>query len=127
MEQKYFKDEVTTALKKTGYLSQIEIKNHPDLPARNTILRLFKTTSMNDVWKKLGIPFTPQPSYTKDEVARALKKIGLLSQKEINAHPELPAVMTILRLFNTTKISEVWNQLNIEPVNPSHHKKKPRE
>ncbi len=129
-KSKYTKEEVARTLKKTGWLKYSEIDKHPELPAVMTIRRLFKTTNMSDVWKVLGITIPTnryKTKYTKEAVAKALKKIGYLTKIEINKHSELPSVSTILRLFNTTKISEVWNQLNIEPVNLSHHKKKPRQ
>ncbi len=109
----YTKEEVSKALKKIGYLTTIEINQHPDLPVHTTILRLFKTTKLSDVWEELGIPFTPQPSYTKEEVSKALKKTGHLSQKEIDQHPDLPAHSTIRKLFKTTNMADAWKELDI--------------
>ncbi len=112
-KQEYTKEEVSNALKKTGHLKAIEIDQHPDLPSRMTILKLFKTTKMTDVWNELNIPFTPQPSYTKDEVSKVLKEIGWLKQKDINQHSDLPSLSTVFNLFKTTKINDVWNELGI--------------
>ncbi len=109
-KQEYTKEEVVKALKETGYLTQKEIEQHPDLPSHSTIRRLFKTTSMANVWKELSIPVR----YTKEEISKALKETGYLSQQEIEQHPDLPSVPTIVRLFNTTKITNVWEELNIE-------------
>ncbi len=113
-KQEYTKEEVSKALKEIGYLKQKEIDQHPGLPGHNTILRLFKTTSMTNVWKELDIPFTPQPSYTKEEVSKALKKTGYLTSRKINQHPDLPSRQTIVKLFKTTKINDVWKELNID-------------
>ncbi len=109
----YTKEEVSKALKETGWLETKDINQHPDLPTALTIVKLFKTTKINDVWKELGIPFTPRPSYTKEEVSKTLKKTGYLKQREISQHPDLPAHSTVLKLFNTTKISDVWEELDI--------------
>ncbi len=65
---KYTKEVIAKALKKTGYLPASEIDQHPDLPSRTTILKLFKTTSITNVWEELSIP-TP---YTKEEVSKAM-------------------------------------------------------
>ncbi len=115
--QKYTKEEVSKALKETGYLTQKKIVQHPGLPSHSIILKLFKTNTINDVWKELDIPFTPQPSYTKEEVSKALKKIGYLPRKKIEQHPDLPSCKTVLRLFNTTKTNDVWKELDI-PFTP---------
>ncbi len=112
-KQKYTKEEVSKALKKTGYLSQIKIDQHPNLPSCMTVLKLFKTTKINDVWNELDISFTPLPSYTKEEVSKTLKETGYLSQRKIVQHPDLPSARTILRLFKTTNINDVWNELGI--------------
>ncbi len=110
----YTKEEVSKALKEIGWIKIKDIKQHPDLPSCNTVLRLFKTTKINDVWNKLDIPFTPQPSYTKEEVSKALKETGYLSKRKIDQHPDLPARTTVLKLFKTTKMSDVWKELTIE-------------
>ncbi len=113
----YTKEEVSKALKKTDWLTASEIEQHIGLPSLSTIYKLFKTTKLSDVWKELNIPFTPQPSYTKEEVSKTLKKIGYLSQTKIAQHPDLPAYSTIRRLFKTTKMTDVWKELNI-PFTP---------
>ncbi len=121
-KQEYTKEEVSKALKKTGYLPQRKIDQHPDLPTHITVLRLFNTTKIANVWKELSIPFTPRTTYTKEEVSKALKEIGYLTQKDINKHPDLPSRQTIVKLFKTTSINNVWKELNIDPqrkkVNP---------
>ncbi len=109
----YTKKEVGRTLKETGWLAAKEIEDHPDLPSWSTILKLFKTTKINNVWKELKIRFPSR--YTQEEVARALKGIGWLTAREIDKHPDLPSCSTVFRIFKTTKIIEVWNQLNIEP------------
>ncbi len=114
MKQKYTKEEVVKALKKIGYLKQKEIDQHPNLPSHSTVLKLFKTTSMANVWKELDIPFTPRPSYTKDSVTKALKETGWLETKDINKHPDLPSRDVIARLFKTTSMDDVWEELDID-------------
>ncbi len=51
--------------------------------------------------------------YIKEEVAKMLQEIGWLSTKEIGQHPNLPSLPTILKLFKTTKMSDVWEELDI--------------
>ncbi len=114
-KQIYIKKEVAKTLKKTGYLTQKAIDQHPSLPTHMIVLRLFKTNTMNDIWKELGIPIIPRSSYTKEKVFKVLKKLGRLSQKEINQHPYLPSCSTILRLFKTTKMSDIWEKVNPRP------------
>ncbi len=41
--------------KTAGWLSTKEIGQHPDLPSREIIVRLFKTNKINDVWEELNI------------------------------------------------------------------------
>ncbi len=113
MRKTYSKEEVSKKLKEIGWLKTEDIDKHPDLPSRKTIIKLFKTTKTNNVWKELGISFTSQPSYTKEEVAKKLKEFGWLKNKKIVKHPELPVVETICKLFETTKMSDVWKQLDI--------------
>ncbi len=110
----YTKDEVVKALKKEGYLTQKEINQHPDLPSVLIIKKLFKTTEMTEVWRELDIQFLRQPTYTKDEVAKTLEKVGYLPQREIDKHPELPVASTIRKLFETTNMSEVWKELGVD-------------
>ncbi len=112
-KQEYTKEEVSKTQKKTGYLKQKEIDQHPDLPSHTTVLKLFKTTKINNVWKELNIP-SQKPSYTKEEVTKTLKKTGYLLKRKINQHPDLPSYMTIVKLFETTKMANVWKELNIE-------------
>ncbi len=45
--------------------------------------------------------------YTKKKVSRVLK------EGEIDQHPTLPSRTTITKLFKTTKMSDVWRELNI--------------
>ncbi len=54
-KQIYTKEEVSKALKEIGWLKAKEIEQHPDLPSYSTVLRLFKTNTMNDVWEELDI------------------------------------------------------------------------
>ncbi len=111
----YTKKSVAKALKKTGYLITNKINEHPDLPVHTTVYKLFKTNKMSDVWNELGFP---QPTYTKESVSKALKEIGYLKSSEIAQHPDLPSRPTILKLFKTTKINDVWNELDIPfPLN----------
>ncbi len=109
--KKYTKDEVINIFKKTGILTSRQINRHPDLPAYTTILRLFETTKINDVWNTLN--FSLPSKYTKEGVSKALEKTGKLTSKQISQHPDLPALNTILKLFGTKKINEVWKELSI--------------
>ncbi len=113
-KQIYTKEEVSKTLKKTGWLKTKEINQHPDLPAHSTVLKLFKATSMANIWKELGIPFTQKPSYTKESVSKALKEIGWLENKDINQHPDLPSYTTVLKLFKTTSMANVWEELDLD-------------
>ncbi len=110
----YTKEEVAKALKEIGYLPEREVRQHPDLPPLYRILKLFKTSKTNDIWKELGIPITSRPSYTKDSVSKTLKKTGWLETKEVEQHPDLPAHRTVLNLFNTTSMDDVWEELDID-------------
>ncbi len=78
------------------------------------IYKLFKTTKIIDVWNELGIPIPPRSTYIKEEVSKALKKTGYLKQKEIDQHPDLPSRPTVLKLFKTTSMANVWKELNIK-------------
>lgn len=54
--------------------------------------------------------------YTKEEIVKSLlaarEKVGRrLSQSEINKDSTLPVLDTILKYFKTTKLSEVWDEL----------------
>ncbi len=111
-KQEYTKEEVSKALKETGWLKIKEIDQHPDLPSYMTVLNIFNTTKITDVWKELNIP-SQKPSYTKEEVVKALKEIGWLKQSDIEKHPNLPSRNTILKLFKTTSMANVWNELGI--------------
>ncbi len=126
MEQKYTKEAIIMTLKKVGWLKNKEINQHSSLPAVKTITRLFKTTKMSDVWRELKITIPPSqrpPKYTKEEIAKVLKKIGWLKKREISQHPSLPAERTILKLFKTTKLSDIWRELKITPpLNPRQSK-----
>ncbi len=113
----YTKEKVSKALKEIGYQPQIEIGSYLGLPSIPTIVKLFKKTKMSEVWSELDIPFIPPPSYTKEEVGEALKKTGYLKIKEIEQHPNLPACTTVLRLFKTSKMTNVWKELDIPMPN----------
>ncbi len=116
-QHRYTKEKVGKALKKTGYLKEKVINQHPDLPVVTTILRLFEKVKMSDVWKELGVPFKSRPSYTKKEVAKALKKVGWLKDEDINQHSRLPSCSTIQRLFKTKNMRKVWEKFNIPALN----------
>ena len=73
-------------------------------------------------WKEFktlcGYDFKLGTFYSKEEISEnmlaARDKIGRrLSQNEINKDKSLPTVDTILKYFKTTKLSEVWNELEI--------------
>ena len=57
--------------------------------------------------------------YTKEEIKEILKKLyiennGRLKVKELCNNKELPVLATILTYFKTTKISDVWNEIEKE-------------
>ncbi|MGL6120950.1 MAG: hypothetical protein ACRC0V_10630, partial [Fusobacteriaceae bacterium] len=73
-------------------------------------------------WKEFkeiaGYTFNLGSRYSKYEVIESLllarKKLGRrLSQKELNNNPDLPSLETVLKFFKTTKISAVWDELEI--------------
>ncbi len=78
------------------------------------IFKLFKTTKTNDIWKEINVPITPRSSYTKESVAKVLKKTGWLPTKRIDQHPDLPSRDVIARLFKTTSMDDVWEELDID-------------
>ncbi len=105
------KEAVTKHLKKKGWMKTSDIKKDPNLPSTATIFRLFKTTSINDIWKELGIEIPPH--FTKDSVSQKLKETGQLKIQQINEHLDLPSHTKILKLFGTTSMKKVWKELNI--------------
>ncbi len=109
------KKAVIQHLKKTGWMKISDIKKDPNLPSTATIFRLFKTTSINDIWKELGIEVPP--GFTKDSVSQKLKETGCLKIKQINEHPELPSHTKILQLFGATSVKKVWEELNLVKAN----------
>ncbi len=114
-EKEYTKKKVSKLLVKIGWLKIKDIQNHPNLPPLPIILDLFETSRINDVWRELGIPCQrPKPKYTKEDASKALKKTGWLSMRAIQEHPDLPTLDTISKLFKTTKINDVWEELGIE-------------
>ncbi len=113
LKPSYTKEEVVKKLKEIGWLTNRKIAKHPELPVVETICKLFEVAKMSDVWKELGIPFKDRFNYTKEEVAKTLKEVGRLTDKEVDKHPDLPSSPTIVKLFNATKMSDVWEELGI--------------
>ncbi len=63
-------------------------------------------------------PINQHPKYSKKQIRELLikemQKVGRkLTIKEINSNITLPSTNTILRYFKTTKINEVWKELDI--------------
>ena len=103
-------------------LSQNEINKDPDLPVLETVLKVFKTTKISEVWDELEREVektTTQKIYTRDEVEKSLyqeylkkgKPLTLLEIVALCKEKKVPSVRTIFRCFGTTKILEVWDIL----------------
>ncbi|MEG2352942.1 MAG: hypothetical protein RSB33_06560 [Cetobacterium sp.] len=101
-------------------LSQREITNNPNLPALETIFKVFKTSSISKIWDELERGMektTTEKIYTKEEVKESLyqeylKKGKTLTILEIVAlckEKRLPSANAIYRCFGTRKILEVWD------------------
>jgi hypothetical protein len=74
--------------------------------------------SMNNLKKEAGfqIIYGNSEIYSKEDIRNKLielhkKKGGRLTIKEIKAENELPGLITILSKFNTTKILDVWEEI----------------
>ena len=69
--------------------------------------------NLNNVRKLLGMEIKRQlrSKYDKEDVLNNLKKIGRLKNNEIEKHPHLPSKTTILRLFKTTNMTDVWKEV----------------
>ncbi len=56
---------------------------------------------------------------TKESISKLLKETGYLKNQHIEGHPDFPSINTICRLFNTTKMSDVWRELDIPRLTKS--------
>lgn len=103
-------------------LSQNEINKDPNLPVLETVLKVFKTTKISEVWDELEREVektTTQKIYTRDEVEKSLyqeylkkgKPLTLLEIVALCKEKKVASVRTIFRCFGTTKILEVWDIL----------------
>lgn len=94
--------------------SMSQLKRYGFKYSETVLLRRFG--SWKNVKELCGYSFNLGTMYSKDEIITLLmdarKKYGRrLSQKEINKDQTLPVLETILKFFKTTKISEVWDEL----------------
>lgn len=94
--------------------SMSQLKRYGFKYSETVLLRRFG--SWKNVKESCGYSFNLGTLYSKDEIINLLmdarKKYGRrLSQKEINKDRTLPVLETILKFFKTTKISEVWDEL----------------
>lgn len=94
--------------------SMVQLKKYGFKYSETVLLRRFG--SWKNVKELCGYTFNLGTMYSKEEIVKLLmdarKEYGRrLSQKEINKDANLPALETILKFFKTTKISEVWDEL----------------
>lgn len=94
--------------------SMSQLKKHGFKYSETVLLRRFG--SWKAVKEACGYSFNLGSKYSRDEIIKLLLKARQekgrrLSQKEINQNTELPVLETILKFFKTTKISEVWDEL----------------
>ncbi len=119
------KEEVSIMLKRTGWLSKDAINRrfnlYHDFPRVSVIVKVFNTTRINDVWQELGIPYLPQPKFTREEVEKVLRRTGWLTSDEISKHPDLPSSTTVVKLFKGRSTHDIWRAMNIP--DPTIHTK----
>ncbi|MGL6024257.1 MAG: homing endonuclease associated repeat-containing protein [Cetobacterium sp.] len=101
-------------------LSQKEIKEHPNLPSLDTVLKFFKTTSISKVWDELEIGLdktsTEGRTYTLEEIKELLFKeylikgspLTVIEIDKLSRLKRTPGPTTVYRFFKTFKIREVW-------------------
>lgn len=91
-----------------------DIKNSKDIYSYSVFVKRFG--SWVEFKKLAGYYVAGRNKYTKEEI---LKKLSIksilkgrrLSQNEIIAEKDLPALETILKAFKTTKVSQVWDEI----------------
>lgn len=99
-----------------------EINKSKKLPHSTTIMRKFHTTKINDVWSEIeeemrcDTHIKSHIDKKKENIKYNLKRLYVknnrrLTMKEINEIKEIPSTSTIIRIFNTTKITDVWSQI----------------
>ena len=94
--------------------SMSQLKRYGFKYSETVLLRRFG--SWKSVKELCGYTFKLGTMYSKEEIVKLLmvarERYGRrLSQKEINQDPSLPALETVLKFFKTTKISNVWDEL----------------
>ncbi|MGL6168773.1 MAG: homing endonuclease associated repeat-containing protein, partial [Fusobacteriaceae bacterium] len=96
--------------------SIIQLKKHGFKYSKSVLLRRFG--SWKEVKEAAGYTFNLGSLYSKDDVAKLLLnaraiKGRRLSQNELNGDSNLPVLETVLKFFKTTKISAVWDELEL--------------
>lgn len=96
--------------------SMSQLKKYGFKYSETVLLRRFG--NWKNVKESCGYTFNLGSKYSKKEITKLLLKAReekgrRLSQKEINQNQELPALETILKFFKTTKITAVWDELEI--------------
>ena len=103
---------------KKAPLNTSDINHDPKLYSSSVYNIIFG--GMNGV--RVAAGFEPSPvdrtRYQKEEVQSRLQevmaKVGRpLTAKEINAHPDLPSVTTVLKSYGTTSLFDVWRMVGI--------------
>lgn len=76
---------------------------------------------MKGLKEKAGFPIIDKNNteYSKEQIKRNLIELYLsygrrLSVQELKANPKLPSYATILKYFETTKIEDIWNEIESE-------------
>lgn len=96
--------------------SMSQLKKYGFKYSETVLLRRFG--SWKTVKEACGYTFNLGSKYSKQDITKLLLKAReekgrRLSQKEINQNTELPVLETILKFFKTTKVSEVWDELEM--------------
>lgn len=94
--------------------SMAQLKRYGFKYSETVFLRRFG--SWKNVKELCGYTFNLGTMYSKEEITKLLMRARetygrRLSQREINKDSNLPTLETVLKFFKTTKISQVWNEL----------------
>lgn len=98
----------------TNGSSMKQLKTYGFKYSETVLLRRFG--NWKTVKEKCGYTFRLGPKYTLEEIQKTLleerDKLGRrLSQKEITNNPSLPGLETIFKIFKTSSISKIWDEL----------------
>lgn len=94
--------------------SMSQLKKYGFKYSETVLLRRFG--SWKNVKELCGYTFNLGTMYSKEDITKLLMEAReaygrRLSQKEINKDSNLPTLETVLKFFKTTKISQVWDEL----------------